>query len=76
MYTGSKAPAKLAGEKINKEPIQVIPLNPSRKLDERSRVNLAKTYPVEHNVKVMEIGEIRGQHLKTLVEYWKEMLED
>ena len=76
VYTGDNAPDKLPGEKINKQPIKVQGVNSTRKLDERSRVNLAKTYPVEHNVKVMEIGNVVGSSLKILTAYWKEMLED
>ena len=43
------------GEKdkgLTKKPIKVIPSSPRHKLDNFSRLNYAKTYTVEYNVKV------------------------
>jgi hypothetical protein len=39
-------------------PIKVAPDNPRHRLDDASRLNYAKTYTVEHNVKVWFIGKI------------------
>ncbi|MCJ1377602.1 hypothetical protein MMC17_000697 [Xylographa soralifera] len=73
LFTGDVAPSKLINEKMmNKEPIQMIPVNQTEKLDPKSRTDLAKTFPVEHNVKVKEIGMISSHHLKRLVQYVKE----
>jgi len=41
-----------------KEPIRVEVLDPSYKLDPMSRLNYAKLYTVEHNVKILFIGKI------------------
>jgi hypothetical protein len=37
---------------LTKKPIKVIPSSPRHKLDNFSRLNYAKTYIVEYNVKV------------------------
>ena len=36
-----------------------------------SRVNLTKTYLVDHSVKVCEIGKVAKRDIKKLVEYWQ-----
>ncbi|KAE9367984.1 hypothetical protein N431DRAFT_384049 [Stipitochalara longipes BDJ] len=48
------------GEKelLTKKPIRLDIKDPSEKLDPQSRLNYAKTYTVEHNVKVFFIGWI------------------
>jgi hypothetical protein len=58
IYTGHKAPKELPGEGLVHKPIEVIPKTPRDKLEPNSRINFAKIYTVEHNVKVMFIGQI------------------
>jgi hypothetical protein len=58
IYTGDKRPKKIKGEKLQLHPIQVIPRTPRDKLEEESRINYAKIYTVEHNVKVLFIGRV------------------
>ncbi|MCJ1318706.1 hypothetical protein MMC15_004036 [Xylographa vitiligo] len=73
VYSGQAPPPKLPGEKkLNKDPIRVNIVNEEEKLDERSRINLAKTYSVEHNVKVKIVGTVKPEDLKKLQAYWKE----
>ncbi|KAL8847873.1 MAG: hypothetical protein Q9221_007084 [Calogaya cf. arnoldii] len=72
IYTGSSAPEKLPDEQgMNKNPLRVIPVRADEKLDTRSRVNLGKTYPVEWNTKVKEIGRVEKASLVKLLTYWK-----
>jgi len=55
IYTGSQ-PQWLPGEYelgLTKTPIKVEPVNPRHKLDIASRLNYAKPYTVEYNVKVV-----------------------
>ncbi|KAH7348835.1 hypothetical protein BKA65DRAFT_477217 [Rhexocercosporidium sp. MPI-PUGE-AT-0058] len=55
-----KKPVYFHGEKdkgLTKKPLK-ISCSPRHKLDERSRLNYAKTYTVEYNVKVCFIGKI------------------
>jgi hypothetical protein len=59
IYSGETAPTPLPGEpKFLKSPIQIILKSPHNKLEKESRVNYAKIYTVEHNVKVKFIGHI------------------
>lgn len=75
IYTGDKAPKKLSEEKrLTKDPIQVVPVG-GHQLEELSRINFAKAYPVEHNVKVLEVGEVASYHLRTFRRYWKNQME-
>lgn len=70
VYTTAEAPPRLPSEThLHKEPIKVDPVDSSEKLDTLSRLNLGKPYPVEHNVKVCEVGEIKGRHKRTLLQY-------
>ncbi|MCJ1377605.1 hypothetical protein MMC17_000700 [Xylographa soralifera] len=73
VYSSHVPPAKLPQEKkLNKDPIRVNIVNEEEKLDVLSRINLAKTYPVEHNVKVKTVGTVKPEELKKLKAYWKE----
>ena len=49
----------LEGEaELRLRPIRVIPKTPRDKLEKQSRINYAKIYTVEHNVKVLFIGHV------------------
>lgn len=59
VYTGDKPPKELQDEpRLHLRPIQVKPKTPRDKLEVQSRINYAKIYTVEHNVKVQFIGEV------------------
>jgi hypothetical protein len=47
---------------LTKKPIRVEPISPSHKLDPASRLNYAKLYTVEHNVKVFFVGWVAKEH--------------
>ena len=56
IYTGNTVPRELDGEPpLTKTAIQVIPNTHRDKLDPESRLDYAKHYTVEHNVKVFFI---------------------
>jgi hypothetical protein len=60
IYSGKK-PIAFRGEKekgLTMKAINVTPDNPRHKLDDASRLNYAKTYTVEYNVKVWFIGKV------------------
>jgi hypothetical protein len=60
IYT-DKEPSPLPGERekgLTRVPIRVSPSQPRHKLDPTSRLNYAKLYTVEYNVKVWFIGRI------------------
>jgi hypothetical protein len=60
IYSGKK-PVVFRGERekgLTMRSIKVTPDNPRHRLDDASRLNYAKTYTVEYNVKVWFIGKI------------------
>jgi len=62
------APAELAGEgKLSNRPIRVIRKTPRDKLEASSRINYAKIYTVEHNIKVRFIGEVAPESKSSFV---------
>ncbi|KAL4785426.1 hypothetical protein BJX76DRAFT_182170 [Aspergillus varians] len=57
-----------------KEPLEVSPDRPGEGLDEMSRLNFGKVHTVEHNVKVLPIGEIASRSMTRFREYAREEL--
>jgi hypothetical protein len=57
----------MEGEVIVNEPIRMTPEDYRNQLDEASRINLAKPYTVEHNIKVCFIGYVAGADLNCLL---------
>lgn len=58
---------------MNKVPLKVDLFSPSEKLDEKSRINLGKPYPIEWNVKVKEIGQLDKSSTQKMIAYWKDL---
>jgi hypothetical protein len=59
IFTGVVPPREInKEEKLRCNPIQVIPRTPQRELRKESRINYAKVYNVELNVKVQFIGRV------------------
>ncbi len=57
-------PVQFIGEeRMTKTPIRVRPYTSQHKLEAASRLNYAKVYTIEYNVKVWFIGEIRKPEL-------------
>lgn len=72
VYTGQPPPRKLQGEEgMRKDPLEMMPCSPEHKLDPLSRVNLRRQYPIEHNWKVQEIGQIERRSIPKLLDYWR-----
>lgn len=49
-------------EGLTKKGIRVVLFNPRDKLDATSRINYAKVYTIEYNVKVHFIGRVDPSH--------------
>jgi hypothetical protein len=62
------------GEQIEKLPIEVKIENPEVTIDPMARINCAKPYTVEHNVKVRNIGRVVGPSVGLLDKYFAESL--
>jgi hypothetical protein len=58
---------------LTKIPIRVQPYTIRHKLEAASRLNYAKVYTIEHNVKVWFIGEIHGDSLWNLTAAYNEV---
>ncbi|KKK15079.1 hypothetical protein AOCH_003938 [Aspergillus ochraceoroseus] len=54
---------------MTKEPLEVSPARYDERLDEMSRLNFGKIYTVEHNVKVLPIGEIASRSMSKFLNY-------
>lgn len=72
VYTGETPPKNLEGEKnLNKDPIQIVATDASQYLDPLSRIHYAKPYPVEHNVKVREVGMVSQRDRRKVLGYYQ-----
>jgi hypothetical protein len=56
---------------MDKIAIAVGPAGADRKFDVMSRINFGKVHTIEHNVKVMNVGNIRRESLNDFEAYWK-----
>ncbi|PVH94889.1 hypothetical protein DM02DRAFT_175430 [Periconia macrospinosa] len=75
VYAQGSNPTYIAGELeagMVREPLEVIPADATVVIDPYSRLRLGKTYPIEWNVKVKDIGQVHQEHLSKLLLYWKE----
>jgi hypothetical protein len=70
--SAGKAPEQLKGEeRLILRPIRVDPLSRHDKLNPESRINYAKVYTVEHNIKVAFIGRIHADSRSTFLTDFK-----
>ncbi|KAH7112799.1 hypothetical protein B0J11DRAFT_541935 [Dendryphion nanum] len=76
------APAYLRGQSVqyfegeaeagmDKKPIEIVPASADIMMNGASRIRFGKTYPVEWNVKVKDIGQVLKKHMRLLYKYWK-----
>ncbi|KAF2846789.1 hypothetical protein T440DRAFT_492506 [Plenodomus tracheiphilus IPT5] len=57
---------------MDKEPIQIDPANMALSLRRDSRIRFSKTYPIEMNVKIKDIGLVKPEYRSLLLQYWGE----
>lgn len=62
------------GEDLDKDPIEIKIENPEMTVDPMSRINFAKPYTVEHNVKIRNIGRVIGASVGLVDRYFAESL--
>jgi hypothetical protein len=55
---------------MNKKPIAVQAASPDQKLDLMSRLNFAKPYSVQWNLKVMHVGKVTRTSMPVFINYW------
>lgn len=69
IYSSKRPPSKLSGEpELLNAPIQIEMVFAGDKLVPESRLNYAKVYTVEHNVKVHFIGRVHKDSISTFKE--------
>ena len=68
IYTSEHAPKPKEHETKLLRPIYVKPATPREKLDRAARLNYAKLYTIEHNVKVWFIGKVASKFEKQLID--------
>ncbi|KAJ5716928.1 hypothetical protein N7488_002574 [Penicillium malachiteum] len=66
---GSQPVTRQNEPKMIKEPLEVEPARADQKLDLMSRLNFGKVYTVEHNVKVLPVGQITKDSLQNFNVY-------
>lgn len=78
IHTGKKIPAALPQELPERgergllpQPIRVDPDDPEQKLDPMSRVDFAKVYTIQHNVKVRSLGKVNRTSMQPLLYQFK-----
>lgn len=75
MYTTDCAPRYVSGEYgLEKNPIPVNAIDDRTRLSPASRINFAMHYPIQHNVKVKDLGMVAPEAIPTLVYYAKQEL--
>jgi hypothetical protein len=57
---------------MTKEPIEIVPVDASIHIRSESRIRFGKTYPIQMNVKVKDIGKVHESHISKLLRYWIE----
>jgi hypothetical protein len=62
------------GEQLDKDPIELKMENLAVTIDSMSRINFAKPYSIEHNIKVRNIGRVVGKSVALLDRYFAESL--
>ncbi|KAH9213681.1 hypothetical protein DL95DRAFT_524341 [Leptodontidium sp. 2 PMI_412] len=67
VYMDDPVPDPLPGESLSLKPIKLKAKSPRHKLKPQSRINYAKIYTVEHNVKVLFIGEVSKSSRRTFM---------
>ena len=72
IHTSDTKPYTLREEKgIIKRPIEVIKATGDQQLHPMSRLNFLKSYTVEYNEKVMDVGGVSAESMPDLLEYWQ-----
>lgn len=65
----------VSGEsRMEKEPIKIIPTDPHEIMRRESRLRFGKTFSIEMNVKVKDIGRVCEEDRSNLVAYWRDHL--
>jgi hypothetical protein len=71
IYIKGTTPRLVAGEvNLEKKPIAVLPAKPEVRLALASRINFGIQHPIQHNVKVKDLGNVCVEDMPHLIGYW------
>jgi hypothetical protein len=73
---GSSSQGAEGEPKMSKKPIEVAPAAPDQQLDPMSRIHFGKVHTVEHNVKIMNVGQVTKDSLQYFEGYWNDKTEE
>ena len=62
-------------EQLTKSPLYIKTEDPSITIDPASRINFAKVYTVEYNLKVRNLGRIISDSIQLMEEYFAETIK-
>lgn len=72
IYSTRLPPSNLSGEQeLLNEPIRIEVTSPRHNLDPASKINYAKVYTLEHNIKVAFIGRVHKDSRRTFIEDYR-----
>jgi hypothetical protein len=70
-YSWGSTPSHLDGEApLEKDPICIVMAQGVSQLSVASRIFFGIHHPIQHNVKVKDIGQVHSAHLHNLLGYW------
>lgn len=72
MYFVGTEPIALEDERLTKNCIAIKPANAEQTMSPLSRLNFAKVYPIEMNVKVKDLGNVVPNDLANLIKFYRE----
>jgi hypothetical protein len=75
VYISGRRPQYVEGEYGNgmtMEPIEIVPADATVDFHPASRLRFNKTFPIEWNVKVKEIGRVASHDLVKMSRYWQQ----
>lgn len=75
IYVRGVLPCQFNEERLTLEPIEMHPVHQSVALLPTSRINFDKVYPVEHNLPVVDLGDVKGTSLSRLQKYYSLVFE-
>ena len=73
---GSPSQGAKGEPKLSKKPIEVTPAATDQQLDSMSRIHFGKVHTVEHNVKIMNVGQVTKDSLQYFEGYWNDKAEE
>lgn len=75
IYLSGTSPMPFEGEVkkgMDRDPIEVEPVDNGVTLQPASRIRFGRTYTIDRDVEVKEIGLVIPEHMERVIRYWGE----